>query len=140
MLQTIKDVVLQMLPNIPQQHHQIQPPSYQDAFPSQQIFPTASFPSQNSLQTQSHSIPFPIVYRPSIPPQTNIHQPQSPTNIPSPLSQSFILPRSFNQSSSTPPNQLSPPLEYQITNRSESQHSECQSLFDNTIRAIDSEF
>ena len=51
MLQTIKDVVLQMIPNIPQQQQQMQPPSFQDAFPQQHMLPT-SFPSQSVLQTQ----------------------------------------------------------------------------------------
>ena len=53
MLQTIKDVVLQMIPNITQQQHQMQPPSFQDAFPLQQILPIPSFPSQNAFQTQT---------------------------------------------------------------------------------------
>ena len=49
MLQTIKDVVLQMIPNIPQQQHQIESPPFHDAFPSQQVLSTASLPSQNKL-------------------------------------------------------------------------------------------
>ena len=53
-LQTMKDVVLHMIPNIPQQQHQMQPPSFQDVFPSQQILPTTSFPSQSALQTQPY--------------------------------------------------------------------------------------
>ena len=120
MLQTIKDVVLQMIPNITQQQHQMQPPSFQDAFPLQQILPIPSFPSQNAFQTQPHTSSFPIDYQQSNPPQTIIQRPPSPTNIPSPSTQSFIPPQSFNPTSSTLSNQFSPYLEHQITNPSES--------------------
>ena len=51
MLQTIKDVVLQMIPTIPQQQHQMQTPFFQDEFSSQQILPTVSPLSQCSTNT-----------------------------------------------------------------------------------------
>ena len=107
-----------MIPNITQQQHQMQPPSFQDAFSLQQILPIPSFPSQNAFQTQLHL--FPTDYQPSNPPQTKIKKPTSPTNIPSPSTQSFIPPQSFTHTSSTPPNQLSLHIEHQIANPSES--------------------
>ena len=129
MRQTIKDVVLQMIPDIPQQQYQMQPPSFQDAFLSQQLLPAASFPSQNALQTQTqpHPTQFTNIYNSSLPPQLNIHQQSSTTNIPSSSYQSFIPSQSFTLNKSTPPHQLYPPLENQITNPSESQPSESQS-------------
>ena len=134
MLQTIKDVVLQMIPNIPQQQQHMQPPSFKDAFSPQHMLPT-SFPSQSVLQTQHHPSSLPTNYQ-HINPQTNIQQPSSPINIPSPSTQSFVPPQSFTANTS-PPQQLSPPIENQITNHSESQNS--QTSFDKTISALDSD-
>ena len=120
MLQTIKDVVLQMISNIPQQQQQqqqMQPPSFQDVFPPQLMLPT-SFPSQSELQTQPHPSSFSTNFQ-HLNPQTNIQQPSSPINIPSPSTQYFVMPQSFNNNT-PPPQQLSPPIENQITNHSES--------------------
>ena len=96
MLQMIKDVVLQMIPNITQQQHQMQPPSFQDAFPLQQILPIPSFPSQNAFQTQPHTSSFPIDYQQSNPPQTIIQRPPSPTNIPSPSTNNTTTTNTIN--------------------------------------------
>ena len=107
MRQTIKDIVLQMIPDIPQQQYQMQPPSFQDAFLSQQLLSVASFPSQNALQTQTqpHPTQFTNIYNSSLPPQLNIHQQSSTTNIPSSSYQSFIPSQSFTLNKSTPPHQ-----------------------------------
>ena len=134
MLQTIKDVVLQMIPNIPQQQQQMQPPSFHDAFPTQHMLPT-SFPSQSVHQTQPHTSPFQSNSQYQQP-SPNIQQPSSPLNIPSPSTQSFVPPQSFNDNASSS-QQLPPPLENQITNHSESQNS--QTSFDKTISALDSD-
>ena len=83
MLQTIKDVVLQIIPNIPQQQQQMQSPSFQGTFPLQKMLPTASFPSQSVLQTQPHLSSFPT-NRQHLNQITNNQQPPSTTNIPSP--------------------------------------------------------
>ena len=101
MLQTIKEVFLQILPNIPQQR--IQQPSLQDAFPSQQQLPTISFNAQNALQTQPQPAQYHNMYNAPYPPQTTLLLPQehvSPTNTLLPSPQSFISPQSI------PPNQL----------------------------------
>ena len=95
-----------MIPNIPQQQHQMKLPSFQDAYPPQELLTIAYFPSQHVLQTQTQTTHFQNVYNPSYPPQTNIPNPQehpSPTNIPSSSSQSFILPQSFTLNQLTPP-------------------------------------
>ena len=139
MLQTIKDVVLQITSNITQLQHQMQSSSFQNVLSPQQMLPTSSFPSQNTLQAHTHPSSFPIDYQHSNPLQTDIQQPPSPINIPSPSIQSFIPPQSLNPTSSTPPNQLSPHIEHQITNPLESRNSASQSSFDKTIRAIDSD-
>ena len=137
MLQTIKDVVVQMIPKIPQQQQPMQTPSFQNAFHPQQMLLTASFPSQSVLQTQPHLFSFPKNHQ-HLNILTNIQQPSSPTNIPSPSTQSSIPPQSFTQNPSTP-QQLSPHIKHQIANPSESQHFDSQSSFDKSIRAIDSD-
>ena len=110
MLQIIKDVVLQMITNIPQQQQQMQPISFQDAFPPHKMLPKASFSSQSVLQTQPHLSSFPTNHQ-HLNLLTNIQQPSSPTNIPSPSTQSFIPPQSFTQNPS-PPQQNFPHIEY----------------------------
>ena len=124
-----------MIPNIlQQQQQQTQPPSFQDVFPPQPMLPT-SFPSQSVLQTQPHPSSFSTNFQ-HLNPQTNIQKPSSPINISSPSTQSFVSPQSFT-TNTLPPQQISPPIENQITNHSESQNS--QTSFDKTISALDSD-
>ena len=135
MLQTIKELFLQILPNIPQQR--IQQPSLQDAFPSQQQLPTISFNTQNALQTQPQPAQYHNMYNAPYPPQTTLLLPQkrvSPTNTLLPSPQSFILPQSFISPQSIPPNQLPIPNEKPPTKPCDSQSS-----FDKTLNVIESD-